>query len=358
MGLPFVDSLNGKKRDQALAVDLGGRTTKAVEVHRSGHGLVLGGYAVLDAPIFEKTISVGLLAEHLKAVIQALPVKAKNMILTMGVNDALVRHADMPRVPVEDLRQALKLNARNYLQQELPGYAFDCHLGAAQQQLKTADRAKQPPGPPKQRVLIAGAKKQLLDDYVKGGRGAGLIVDYIVPSLIAPVNSFEKAMPEVFAKEAVALVDLGFKNSSICILQQGELILSRVVTMGGDRLTSGLAEVLNVSYAEAEGIKIGMPTEVQAQLESLVMPLGRELRASIDFYEHEHDRPVTQVFITGAAARSEFIVQTLEHEMMIGCKALNPTTFLQMESLSKQAAQIEQVAPQLAVALGAALVVL
>jgi type IV pilus assembly protein PilM len=358
MGLPFVDSLNGKKRDQVMAVDLGGRTTKAVEVHRSGHGLALGGYAVLDAPIFEKTISPELLTEHLKAVVQALPVKAKNTILTMGVNDALVRHADMPRVAIGDLRLALKLNARTYLQQELPGYAFDCYLGATQQQPMTADRAKQPPGSPKQRVLIAGAKKQLLDDYVRGGRGAGLIVDYIVPSLICPVNSFEMAMPEVFAKEAVALVDLGFKNSSICILQQGELILSRVVSLGGDRLTSGLAEVLNVSYAEAEGIKIGMPTEVQAQLESLVMPLGRELRASIDFYEHEHDRPVTQVFITGAAARSDFIVQTLEHEMIIGCKALNPTTFLQMEPLSKQTAEIEQVAPQLAVAVGAALVVL
>ena len=215
-----------------------------------------------------------------------------------------------------------------------------------------------PPVRRSRRVLVAGARKQLVDDYVAGAKGAGLIVDCIVPGLIGPVNAFEKAMPEVFAKEAVALVDLGFKNSSICIVQQGELMLSRVVGIGGDRLTNGLAEALSISYAEAEGIKIGMPAEVQAQLESLLLPLGRELRASIDFFEHQQDRPVTQVFLTGGSARSEFIVQTLQQELMIECKLLNPTTFLQLELPPQQAAEIEQVAPQLTVALGAALAAL
>ena len=116
-------------------------------------------------------------------------------------------------------------------------------------------------------------------------------------------------------------MDLGFKNSSICIVQEGELMLSRVVGIGGDRMTTGLAEALSISYAEAEGIKIGMPGEVQAQLESLLLPLGRELRASIDFFEHQHDRPVTQVFLTGGSSRSEFIVQRLQQELMVECKS-------------------------------------
>ena len=62
-----------------------------------------------------------------------------------------------------------------------------------------------------------------------------------------------------------------------------------------------------------------------------------------------------QVFLTGGSARSEFIVQKLHQELMIECKVLNPTTFLQMELPPQQAGEIEQVAPQLAVALGAAL---
>jgi type IV pilus assembly protein PilM len=354
MAFPFLDSRNGSKRDQTLAVDLGGRTTKAVHVERRGQGYAIGGYAVLDAPIFEKTISADMLGEHLKAITQAIEAKGKHVTLTVGVNDALVRHADMPRLPVHELRQALKLNARTYLQQDLPGYVFDCHIGVP----KTAEPARDTAGPPKNRVLVTGARKQLVQDYLEGARGAGLAVDCIVPGLIGPVNVFEKALPEVFANEAIALVDLGFRNSSICIMQEGELILSRVVGIGGDRLTNGLAEALGISYAEAEGIKIGMASEVQTQLESLLVPLGRELRASIDFFEHQQDRPVARVYLTGASAGSDCIVQRLQQELMLECRLLSPMAFLQNELSGQKAAEIEQVAPQLTVALGAALAAL
>jgi type IV pilus assembly protein PilM len=185
-------------------------------------------------------------------------------------------------------------------------------------------------------------------------KNTGLVADHVVPGLLGPVNAFEKALPDVFAREVVALVDIGFKHTSICLLQEGELILSRVVGLGGDRLTSGLAESLGISYAEAEGIKVGMPAEVQSNLEALVLPLGRELRASIDFFEHQQDRAVSAVYISGGSARSDFLVQMLQTELMAECKSWNPLSFLEVNLPPQQAAEIEHVAPQLAVAVGAA----
>ncbi len=341
-----------------MAVDLGSRNTKAVSVQRRGQGFSLNGFAVLDAPICDKALPPDLLAEHLKAVTQALQPTTKCLSLTAGVNDVQVRHADIPRMPVHDMRLVLKLNPKSYLGQDLPGHVFDCHVSPGAQQGKVNDKVKDPTASQKLRVLVVGARKQLVDDLVQGAKTAGLITECIVPGLVGPVNTFERAMPEVFEKEAVALVDIGFKNTSICILLEGELVLSRVVNIGGDRLTGGLAEALGISYAEAEGIKIGMPGEVQPQLEALLIPLGRELRASIDFFEHQQDRQVTQVFLTGGSARSEFIVQRLHQELMIECKILNPISFLQMQLSPQQTAEIEQVAPQLTVALGAGLAAL
>ena len=205
------------------------------------------------------------------------------------------------------------------------------------------------------KVIVAGAKKAIVDDLQTAIRGAGLTPDCIVPALISPINAFERAMPDVFANEVVALIDIGFRNSTICLLQQGELILSRVVNLGGDKLTSGLSEMMGISYAEAEGIKIGMPTEVQSQLELLVSPLGRELRASIDFFEHQRDRTVNRVYVSGGSARSELIVQILQTELAIECHTWNPTGFLQMSTPAEQSAEIDQVASQLTVAVGAAL---
>jgi type IV pilus assembly protein PilM len=357
MALPFWDSGSRKRRDQILGVDLGGRVTKAVHLQRRGESYSLNRYAMLDAPIFDKSISAELLAEHLRNLARSFDNKAKSVALTMGVNDVVVRHVELPPMPPEDMRLVLRNNSRVYLQQDMSGYVFDCHVVSRNSSAASADGGKGG-AQQKQKVLIAGAKKQLVDDFVLGAKSAGFIPDHIVPGVIGPVNAFEMAMPEVFAKESVALVDLGFRSSSISILQEGELILNRVVSIGGDRLTAGLAESMNISYAEAEGIKIGMAHEVQNILESVLTPLGRELRASIDFFEHQQDRQVSQVLLSGGSSKSEFIVETLRRELMSECRTWNPAGFLKLGLPQEQAAEIENVAPQLTAAIGAALTAL
>jgi len=353
MGLPFLSNGAAKRPDQLIAVDLGARTTKAVHLQRRGEGFVLHRYALLDAPIFEKSLSADLLAEHLRAVVQALDCKTKSVVLALGVNDAFVRHAEMPRMPIEDMRQVLKLGPKNYLQQDLPNHVFDCFILPTK--IAPAADPKAASVQPKLRVLATGTRQQLVADYATAIRSAGLIADQIVPGLIGPANAFELASPQLFQQEILALVDLGFRGTTISILNCGELALSRVVALGGDRITAGLAENMGISYAEGEGIKVGMATEVQAVLESLLSPLGRELRASLDFFEHQHDKPVGQVFFTGGASRSPHIIAALQAEMMVECKTWNPVATLQTELPPLQAAELEQVAPQLSVAIGAAL---
>jgi len=352
MALPFFESGARKKRDQMVAVDLGNRTTKAVCVQRRGNSFALTNYALLDAPIFDKTLSPEMLTDHLKTLSQTMASKNKMVTLTIGLTDALVRPVDMPMLPADEMRMVLKLNSRNYLQQDLSNYLFDCQVLNGNGHGKGAEAKGS--GIQKQRVLVAGARKQLVDDFMQGARGAGLIPDHLVPGLIGPVNAFERAMPEAFKNEVLALVDIGFKNSSICILNKGELTLTRTVNIGGDRLTTALSEAMNISYAEAEGIKIGMPQEVQSALEATLSPLGRELRASIDFFEHQQDKALSHVYVSGGSARSSVIVQALQTELMVECKAWNPTAGLQLQLTTEQAAQVEAFGPQLAVAIGAA----
>ena len=76
MALPFLNN-SPKRRDQMLAVDLGGRTTKAVLLQRNGETYVLSQYAILDAPIYDKSLSAELLGEHLKALSQAMSGRSK-----------------------------------------------------------------------------------------------------------------------------------------------------------------------------------------------------------------------------------------------------------------------------------------
>ncbi|MBI3875666.1 MAG: pilus assembly protein PilM [Verrucomicrobia bacterium] len=349
MGLPFVS--NGRrKRDQVVAVDLGSRVTKAVHVQRSGGGYKFLGYACVEAPVAEKIPPKEVLAEHLKKVLDALGSRVKQVSLTIGVSDSELRFAEMPLVPVEELRAVLRFSGKNYVQQDLKDSLFDCHL------LLPRDISKEPvKGVAKTRVVIGIAQKNLVDELQAAAKMAGAVADQITLSYVGPANAFEMAMPEVFAHEVVALVDIGYRNTTISILQTGQLMLSRVVSFGAQRLTANLAESLGVTPDEAENSKIAMTPEVESAAQAILVPLGRELRASIDFIDHQLDKSVSQVFFSGGSARNNAIVQSLQTELMVPCQAWNPTSFLTLALPAHQLAEVESVAPQLAVAVGAAM---
>jgi type IV pilus assembly protein PilM len=355
MALQFLNGAFKKKRSQMVSIDLGTRTTKAVLLEQRGEIFALCRYALLDAPIFEKKISPEMLADHLKNVVEALGAETQLVTLAVGLDDAVVRQVDLPQIPLDEMRLILKNNPKAYLQQDLPGHVFDCYIFPPRPVSgKSAENTKSA-GIPKLKVLVAGAKQQLVENFQIATKEAGLVADHIVPGLIGPLNAFEMAMPEIFANESVALVDIGFKHTSVCVLDRGQLVLTRTMNIGGDRLTAGLAEQLNITYAEAEGIKVGMAPEIISALETQVLPLGRELRASLDFFEHQQDRPVSHIYVSGGSAKSESILEMLRAELIVECKTWSPTGFLQMSLPGQQATEIDHVGSQLTVAIGGAL---
>src|SRR5579864_70644 len=108
-----------KKRNQILAIDLGSRTTKAVLLDRKQETFALSKYTITDAPIYEKGIPQGLLTEHLRGIVEAMGPKTRQVTLAVGAEDSVLRSTEMPLLPLNDMRQMLKFNAKNYLQQDL-----------------------------------------------------------------------------------------------------------------------------------------------------------------------------------------------------------------------------------------------
>jgi type IV pilus assembly protein PilM len=255
--------------------------------------------------------------------------------------------AELPLAAASDLRTMIRYNTKAYLQQDLSDHVFDCYvLPLRNETLKPGAKC---------RLVVGGAQAVTVDKIQAAAKSAGLMPDAIMPGLVGPSNAFEVAHPERFAQEAVALVDIGFRHSSIAILLKGELMLTRVVALGGDRLTHGVAEALGISYAEAEGIKLGLAEEVQTTISALLTPLARELRASIDFFEHQQDTTVAEVFVSGGSACSEYILEIVQAELVVPCISWNPTSFLTLAVPTEKLSEVEQAAPRLATAIGTAL---
>src|ERR1700683_1128290 len=104
MAFSFLKGASRKKRDKMIVVDLGSRTTKAILLERRGEILALTRYALLDAPIFDKTLSVDLLSDHLRSVSEVLGDTTKAVTLAIGLDDAIVRQVDLPQMPLDQMR--------------------------------------------------------------------------------------------------------------------------------------------------------------------------------------------------------------------------------------------------------------
>ncbi len=346
---------SAKLPDRILAAELGSRTSKAVHIERRDGALVLCGYALIESPPGEELNSAEGLQKHLNALLEGLRTETKHLALTVRAKEAVLRAVETPMLSAEEFRSVVKLNSKQYLQQELPGYTFDGHVLCYFADRKETAPGSSKSGKNKQRTLVAAARQNLVDTLLEGSKKAGFVLHQVIPSPVAPVNALESAMPEVFSADSLAVVDVGFKSSYISILNRGEFAFSRVVALGGDGLTQKLCEDLNVSYPEAESIKIGMGAEVQAQLEAAVTPLGRELKASMDYFEHQSDVTVNRVFVCGGTSQSPVIREILQNQLMVPCEMWDASAGLRKGLAPDQTAELENVVPNLTVAVGAAL---
>jgi len=89
-------------------------------------------------------------------------------------------------------------------------------------------------------------------------------------------------------------------------------------------------------------------------LQPLVAPLGRELRASIDFFRaSKGERRVAKFLVSGARPRSDFILQLLQTELAVVCKACSHPG-IKLFPVPPTNDGVEQVAPPGTVAIGLA----
>lgn len=338
--MPFSKAL--RKRNEIVAIDFGYQITKAVHLKRTPSGFSLAKYVFVETPIYEKIPSQELLTDHLKSVSAALDAPVRNLVIAIGASETLLCHAELPATNTSDLRKMVKLSPKTYLQQDLPDFLFDCHAKATAGEPGNANTARMKR---KTKVLVGGAKRRLVENLQEAASDAGFIVGEITLNQLGVVNAV-RALPSDSHAEVVAALDIGSNNSTIAILMNGEFSLTRTVNVGAGKLADFFGKT------GAADLAAGKMEEFQTRVQGLISVLTRELTASIDFFETQYDAKVTEIVVSGGAARSQFILQGLEAAMEIPCEAWTPAKCRGLELPARQKDEVEYEGPQLAVAIG------
>ncbi len=340
----------------AVGLDIGSSSVKLVQLKEKK-----GGYQLLafgSAPLPPEAIVDGALMNS-AAIVQAIQdlvaqqkVKVKEVAIGVRGHSVIIKKIALPRMTQEELDESIQWEAEQYIPFDVKDVNIDTQILTPE-----ADAAGQ------MDVLLVAAKKDMINDYTSVCAEAGLTATVVDVDAFAVQNAYE-ASYDPDEGETVVLVNVGAAVSNINVISRGVTTFTRDITMGGNAFTEEIQKQLNISYDEAEALKVGgqgesdavVPQEVERVIQGVAEQLGGEIQRSLDFYASTAaDGKVTRAFLSGGTARVPALFRTVEARAGVTVEILNPFKNIEIDHRKFDPAAILAAAPSAAVGVGLAL---
>lgn len=207
----------------------------------------------------------------------------------------------LPLMTPKELNAAVRWEAKKFVPMPIDDLSLNWNL------LKEKPVAGQPAGaaPKNLRVLITAAPKTLVERFLQIFRGAGLQIAALDTEAFALERSLLGTDPA-----PVMIVDIGSIATDIAILVDGVPLINRSIDVGGDTITSSIAQGLNIDIERAEQFKrdFGLAVNDQSSVEvpkTIEFVLGsilNEIRFVLNLYRSQNAVPVEKIILSGGSA--------------------------------------------------------
>ena len=340
----------------ALGLDIGSHTIKMVELSQTKSGLELQRFGVAEIPpdavVEGNFMNFPLIVERVRELVKTHKVKQKKVALAISGNSVIVKKISLPEMTQEELEESVQWEAEQYIPFDINDVNIDVQL---------LDDVGEDPG--QMEVLLVAARKELVSEYQSLIHQAGLKPVVVDVDAFAVANMFEFNYGKV--DESVALVNVGAGNVTIHIVRNGVSMFTRDIGMGGRQFTEEIQRTLNISYEDAEIMKVGdpeqderaiVPEEIEQVLSSVGESLATEIQRSLDFYlSTAADRGLARVYLSGGAARTPGLARAISRQTGLPCEVADPFQRVQIDEREFKEGYLDDVAPQAAVVVGLAM---
>jgi Tfp pilus assembly PilM family ATPase len=329
----MASSTMARRGDSVIGIDLGKRVLKAVSLRRkSDHRLTLTGFASRELP--QDITGADELAQQLKQLVKELGGSAKGCAVAISDPTSILRIIEQPNTPVDLLRNALRLNGLAVLNQECRDFVLD--VAPVNAQLPEAGTNSDDAGESsnvavqasavatKTKYLVGGTLRSTIKQLAEATAKIRLPLDIVQLAPVCSFNAFECAYPEIFAKDAFLLLDMGHSQSTVMIGSKAELVLIRSIEYGGKALMQALTADGALDAAAAwEMVQQGDAGMAEICRNSLNR-LATEVRNSIGFFEGQREESIGRIFVSGGLARAETVLQGLSDDLTLPCEIWDP----------------------------------
>lgn len=305
--------------------------------------------AIVDGALMNSTAVV----DGIQELFASQRIKVKDVATSVSGHSVIIKKINLPQMTPEELEESIQWEAEQYIPFDINDVNIDVQiLNTESTQAGQMD------------VLLVAAKKDMVNDYTEVIASAGLNPVVVDIDAFAVQNQFEINY-EISRSETVVLVNIGASVTNINVLANGISTFTRDISIGGSQFTDAVQKALNVSYDEAEALKLGgggtdadavVPQEVERVLQTESESIANEIQRSLDFYAATSaDAHIARIFLAGGSAKIPALVKTIEGRTGVPVEIINPFRNVDISAGRFDPEYLRQVAPMAAVSVGLAL---
>lgn len=344
-----------------LGLDIGSHSIKVMELKEGKGGswkLIKFGLhklpaeAIVDGAIMNSAAVV----EGIRDLIARHRIKTRDVCTSISGHSVIIKKITLPSMNEEELSESIQWEAEQYIPFSINDVNIDTQI------LSLSEDSGQ------MEVLLVAAKKDMIQEYTAVVSEAGLKPLILDVDCFSIENAYDLS-EDLEANEIVALVNIGASLVNINILSNGITAFTRDINMGGNQFTEEIQKQLNVSYEEAEALKLGgnintsqstteaiVPQEVGSILRSTSESMAVEIQRSIDFYlATASGLSLSKVILSGGAARSSGLKEALENTLNTTIELANPFRSISFNPKEFDPDYLQDLAPLSSVVSGLAL---
>ncbi len=334
----------------AVGLSIGSSAIKLVELKRKGKTWELLNFGMVplaeEVLVNREILQPIPVVEGIKAIVSGAKLKSKDVCTSISGTSLMIKRLALEVQNSKEIQEQVFWEAEQYLPFDASDVVMDYQLLS-----KSKDKRVE--------VLLVAAKRSVVESFMGVVADSGLKPKTVDVDFFAMQNYFEANYP-VNESEAVALVDIGAVGLKVAVVSAGVPIFTKDSALGGRNLTMEIQKHLNLSFVDAEALKVagqetGMPQEVSDLMHLMAENYGTEIKRAIDFYQASSSGPpVGYVVIRGGASKIPNLSRTIEDMIRLPVQLANPFNSISYnEAVFRDG--IASIAPFAAVPVGLAL---